>query len=179
MLPALTGGVASQADAICCRRKRQLGAALLEYAFVVVFFLTITFGIGGFGHALYAYHFVSNAAREGARWAAVRGQTCTQDASCTAPATQADVKNYIATITPQGIDSSKVTVTACGVSGGGACAASTPQICTAAVGGVGPFANYPGCTVQVQVQYTFNMIFPLVSSGPLTFTSSSDVIIVH
>jgi Flp pilus assembly protein TadG len=156
------------------RGKRQRGAALLEYAFVVVVFLTLIFGIGGFGHALYAYHFVSNAAREGSRWASVRGKTCTDDGTCAAPATTADIQNYVKTIIPQGIDSTKVTITPSWPA-----QANSPQICSAAVGGLGPFNNYPGCTVEVKVQYTFNMIFPLVSSGPLTFTSTSDVIIVH
>ena len=155
-------------------RKGQHGAALLEYAFVVILFLTLMFGIGGFGHALYAYHFVSNAAREGSRWAAVRGHNCTDDGSCTAPATATDIQNYVKTIIPQGVDSTKVTITPTWP-----VRADSPTLCSAAVGGVGPFSNYPGCTVEVKVQYTFNMIFPLVTTGPLTFSSTSDVIIIH
>jgi Flp pilus assembly protein TadG len=150
------------------------GSALVEFAFVCIIFLTLLFGITGFGHALYAYHFVSNAAREGSRWAAVNGKTCAGDASCTAPATSTDIQNYVKTIIPQGVDATKVTITPSWPVKSG-----SPQICSAAVGGLGPFANYPGCTVEVQVQYTFNMIFPLVSTGPLTFSSSSDMVIVH
>jgi len=150
------------------------GSALLEFAFVCIFFLTLVFGITGFGHALYAYHFVSNAAREGSRWAAVNGKLCADDTSCTAPAKAADIQNYVKTIIPQGVDATKVTITPTWP-----VKADSPLICSAKVGGLGPFDNYPGCTVQVQVQYTFKLIFPLVVTGPLTFTSSSDMVIVH
>jgi Flp pilus assembly protein TadG len=164
------------------------GAAIVEYALVFLIFSAIVFGILGMGQAMYAYHFVSHAAREGARYAAVRGFTCTSDNSCAAsnsasgvagPATGADVQTYVRNMAPTGIDSTKVTATSCGVSGGTACANSTPTICTAAVGTVAAQPNWPGCTTQVQVQYTYNFVVPLVHTGALTLTSSSDLIIVH
>ena len=46
------------------RRARQRGAALVEYAFTFIFSMTLFLGIMEFGHALYAYHFVNNAAKE-------------------------------------------------------------------------------------------------------------------
>jgi hypothetical protein len=55
----------------------------------------------------------------------------------------------------------------------------SPLICSQAVGGVGPFDNYPGCTVEVQVSYKFNFIFPLVRTTPVTLSSSSEMVIVH
>jgi Flp pilus assembly protein TadG len=170
---------------------RQKGGALTEFAFVATIFMTIVLGILGFGDALYVYHFVSHSAREATRYAAVRGETCNTDAdggSCQAsnsasgvagPTTTADVTAFVKNIAPSGITTANVTVTACGVSGAAACGVSTPQICTAAVGGIGPYSNYPGCTVQVQVQYTFNFIVPLISTKAITMTSSSDLIIVH
>ena len=90
--------------------RTERGSALVEFAFVCIIFLTLLFGITGFGHALYAYHFVSNAAREGSRWAAVNGKRCTDDTSCTAPATATDIQNFVKTIIPQGVDASKVTI---------------------------------------------------------------------
>jgi Flp pilus assembly protein TadG len=47
-----------------CRRARQRGAVLVEYAFTFIFFMVLFLGIMGFGHALYAYHYVNNAARK-------------------------------------------------------------------------------------------------------------------
>jgi hypothetical protein len=81
----------------------------------------------------------------------------------------------VSSITPPGIDTTKVSVTPTWP-----VQTSSPTICSAAVNGVGgPFPNYPGCTVQVQVQYTFNYIFPIISTSPLTLTSTSEMIIAH
>ena len=52
----------------------QQGASSLEFAFVLILILfPLMFGIIDFSRALYAYHWVSYAAREGSRWASVRG----------------------------------------------------------------------------------------------------------
>jgi Flp pilus assembly protein TadG len=168
MPPILNSHFLSRCAAVRFRRRTgDHGASLVEYAFIVVFFMTILFGIGGFGHALYAYHFVSNAAREATRWAAVRGSTCTDDGSCAAVASKSDIQNYVKTITPQAVDFRKVTITSSWPA-----QVDSPQLCTAT-------PKYPGCTVQVQVQYTFNLIFPLVITSPLTLSSSSKMVIVH
>jgi Flp pilus assembly protein TadG len=170
------------------RLNDERGATLVEFALVLIIFMTILFGIVGFGHALYAYHFVSHAAREAARYAAVRGSTCGNDGSCATtnsasgtagPTTSADLQTYVTSIAPPGINPTNVTVTACGVAGGTMCSASSSaDICNPA----STFyiaLNHPNCTVQVQVQYTFNFILPLISTSGLTMTSSSDLIIVH
>lgn len=155
-----------------CRLRSECGSTLLEFALVFILFMTMLLGIAGFGHALYAYHFVSNAAREATRWAAVNGSTCASDSSCVAPATQADVTNYIQNITPPGITWSNVTVTACGTSDKAKCPDSVPTGCATT-------ANAPGCTVGVQISYQFNFIFPLLPTNPLTLSSSSEMIIAH
>src|ERR1700686_5220435 len=94
------------------------GSSLVEYAFVVILLFTVIFGISGFGHALYVYHHINNAAKEATRYAAVRGYNCNvtpaSEPSCTTansasgisgPTTEADVKAYVASITPPSIDS--------------------------------------------------------------------------
>lgn len=153
------------------------------------------FGISGFGHALFVYHHLNNAAKEGTRYAAVRGLTCSNDSSCvasnsasgiTGPTTVADVQAYVQSITPQSIDSTKLTITPCGVSGT-VCSpaiAGAPTACNTAA-----TANQAGCTAQVQVAYAYNFIFPLLPSSttataPCTnpgwcMTSTADMIIVH
>ena len=187
-------------------RKRERGASLVEYAFIFIIFLTLIFGIGGFGHALFVYHYLNEAAKEATRYAAVRGSTCGSDSSCvasnsasgiTGPTTMADVRSYVQSITPQSIDSSKLTVAVCGVSdttttvsdSGGVCTAS-PLICSSAVG-TAPAEprGYPGCTVQVRVAYAYNFIFPFLPSATTTtapcanpgfcLSSTSDLIIAH
>lgn len=161
--------------------KKQLGVSLFEFALSLILFLTLLFGISGFGHALFAYHFVNEVAKEASRYAAVRGSTCGDDASCTAAnsasgiagaTNAADVLAYVKSITPQSIDKTKVTVVVCGVAGGTKCGGSTPSTCTAT-------PNLPGCTVEVQVNYTYNFFFPLIGSNPINLSSASDMVISH
>ena len=173
-------------------RRREAGATLVEWAFVFMLLLLIFFGISGFGHMLYVYHFVDHAAKEAARYASVRGATCgtltdssgqtVGDSSCTAansasgaagPTDQTDIRQYVVAITPPGIDTSS------GGCGSGAClvtvtwpvqaAGSTdpsPTVCSFPDPGKGSgttaYPNWPGCTVKVKVDYQFSFIFPLL-----------------
>ena len=144
--------------------KRDDGSNIVEYGIVFILFATMLFGIAGFGHALYAYHFVSHAAREATRWASVNGALCGSDASCTAPAKVADVTTFVDNIVPMGINSSNVTVNPTWPSTAGVCAATS---------------NAPGCTVEVQVNYRFNFILPLIHTNAITVSSTSEMIITH
>jgi Flp pilus assembly protein TadG len=182
---------------------RERGATLVEYAFVVLIFMGILFGISGFGHMLFVYHYLNNAAREATRYAAVRGSTCANDAnggSCAAmnsasgnsgPTTAADIKTYVTSITPSSIETSKLVVPTtgayfCGVSG----SACTPAITSAPAScNTSGTENGPGCTVKVTVAYPYNFIFPLLPTAttitaPCTqpgfcLTSTSQMVIVH
>jgi Flp pilus assembly protein TadG len=170
-------------------RGAELGASLVEYAFILIIFLSLIMGISGFGHALFTYHHVNNVAKEGTRYATVRGSTCTNDGSCAAPATLSDVQAYIQGFTPPSIDYSKMTITGCGLSGQSACTESGPEVCSATVGSIPATPNYPGCTVKVTVSYPYNFMFPLIRStttitAPCTtagfcMSSTSEMIIVH
>lgn len=158
------------------RRCGQSGTGLVEYAFVFIVFMSLILGISAFGHALFVYHYVNNAAKEATRYAAVRGATCSSDAdggSCQAtnsasgvsgPTTYADIQAYINSIAPRSIDTTKLDVPStntyfCGVAGT-ACSpaiASAPAACN-----TGTTANQQGCTVKVTVAYAYNFIFPLL-----------------
>jgi len=172
--------------------KRASGATIVEFALVFIILITMLFGIAEFGHMLYAYHFVNHAAKEAARWAMVNGATCNNDApfssnglgSCTAPVTCsaggcstcssgcatakiADISNYVQMITPQGIDTTKVTVTPTWP--------GTSTFCIASAG------KGPSCPVEVQVSYSYNFLFPLINvkTGPVTLSSTSEMVIAH
>ena len=156
-----------------CRRGEK-GSTLIEFALTIIFFLLMMFGVLDFSRALYAYHFVSSAARQATRWAAVNGETCTDDSSCngTSPmndgvASQTDIQNYVTSITPPGIDPAKVTTTPTWTAPMG-----SPTICTAK-------PKYPGCTVEVQVQYNFNFVAPIISTATITMSSTSEMVIAH
>jgi Flp pilus assembly protein TadG len=139
------------------------GSNLVEYAILFIAFMMLMFGITGFGHALYAYTFVSNVARDASRWAAVNGSTCGSDNSCNGvgimnngPAVAGDVTTYVTNRTPLGIDPAQVTVTTTWI----------PD-------------NKPGSSVQVQVQYNFTFIFPLIRTSALPLTSTSETVVIH
>ena len=166
------------------RGRKESGATLVEMAFIVILLLTILYGIMGFGHALYAYHFVNNAAKEGARWASVNGSACISDGTCSSPATASTIGTYVQGLVPTGITAANVVTNAAWPP-----QSNSPTICSAAVNGQGPTNNYPGCTVQVQVAYAFQFIFPLLptntsTTAPCTqpglcMSSTSEMVIVH
>ena len=115
--------------------------------------MTMLLGIADFSRALYAYHFVSSAAREATRYAIVRGCNPPSIPNCPTPATSASIQTFVKNV-PLGIDASKVTATT----------TWTPN-------------NKPGSVVQVQVQYPFNFFFPFVSSSTLNIKSTSQMVI--
>ncbi|MGH9682735.1 MAG: TadE/TadG family type IV pilus assembly protein [Candidatus Acidiferrales bacterium] len=149
------------------------GSSLVEFALVFVLVMTMMLGIVDFSRALYAYHFVSNAAREATRFAAVNGATCTADGSCAAPASTTDIQNFVKNV-PSGIDSSKLTTTP-----SWPVQADGPVICSTAVGTVPATKNYPGCTVEVTVSYSFSFLFPFISTSSLNLSSTSEMVIAH
>lgn len=190
----------SKARRALVRLRADEGASLLEYAIVCILSLVMMFGIMDFGRALYTYHFVSHAAREATRWAAVNGSTCNADAggtnpgSCTAPVTcsggtctactsgcapasLADIQNYVQMITPAGIDPNQVTTTPTSVIGTKCTSDAKPSGCTPAI--CTNTWNAPGCTVQVQVSYNFGFLVPLVHNGSITLSSTSQMVIAH
>jgi len=151
------------------------GSAIIEFALVLLIFLTMLLGIMGFGETLYVYHFVSSAAKSAARWAAVNGSTCGNDASCNGtggmnngPAAATDIANYVATMAPPGVtsDSSRLTTTTTWPGTGTTCKGAT---------------NSPGCPVEVQVSYTYNFLFPMmgVNFTSVTLASTSEMVVLH
>ena len=50
------------------------GSAIMETAMSSLILLTFLFGVFEAGFMVYSYHFISEAAREGARYAIVRGR---------------------------------------------------------------------------------------------------------
>lgn len=78
---------------------------MVELALCIVPFLMLLFATMSFGHAVFAYNNVAFLAREGTRWAAVRG------ASSGVIADQTSVANYTKGRSA-GLDKSKLQVTA-------------------------------------------------------------------
>jgi Flp pilus assembly protein TadG len=151
-------------DRLQTSRARERGTTVLESAVVISALLTMMFGIVGFGNALYTYHFVSNTAREATRWASVRGATC-GGLSGGCPAKDTDVDAYVQNLsTGIGLDPTKVTTTTTWVAPPNNLAVCATQ------------PNGPGCVVKVQVQYSFQFLFPLLPAG-FTMQSTSQMVI--
>ena len=72
------------------RIKDACGATLVEFALASILFFTITFGTIEFGRMILDYNIVSNAAREGVRYASLRGASSGRAVSAN------DVATYVA-----------------------------------------------------------------------------------
>lgn len=129
-------------------RLNEIGSALLEFGIVIAIFFMFVFGVMDFGRALYTYHFVSNAACEATRYAMVRGASSIQ------PVTSTDIENYVKSITPEGVDPNKLTVTT----------TWSPD-------------DSPGSTVRVQVSDNFSFMTPVLVKYKMNLSDSSQMVI--
>ncbi|MGA2760574.1 MAG: TadE/TadG family type IV pilus assembly protein [Candidatus Cybelea sp.] len=143
-------------------RKRERGSSLPETAIVMAVLLGMICGIIDFGRAIYTYGFVAQLARQGARWAIVRGSQCTLLTDCNA--TSAEVQTYVQSLAYGFITPSSVAATATWP------AAGCPP---------GSSGNAPGCNVEVTVTYPFKFALPWMptSLGTLNLTSTSEMVI--
>ena len=70
-------------------KRNSAGDAMVEFAITALVFLLLVFSILNFSMAAYAYNLVSYAAREGTRYASVRGS------SATTPAGATDIEQFV------------------------------------------------------------------------------------
>jgi len=160
---------------------RERGSTLVEFAVVITVLLTLMFGVIDFSRAMYAYHFVSNAAREATRYASVRGSACNTWASA-CPAANTDVTSYVQSIVSSGIYVSSVT-TGTPPNTAGALGVTTTWLATTGSGATCLTSsqtkiNYPGCVVTVKVQYNYGFSLPyLTSLSKMNMASTSQFVI--
>jgi Flp pilus assembly protein TadG len=147
----------------------ETGSEIVEFALCAVVILMSIFGILDCSRALYTDHYVANAARDGARYAMVRGSTwtpaCATTASYNCAATSTNVSNYVKTVTPLGLNSTSLTITSTwpGTTASGVA-------CMAVSGN-----NSPGCVVRVKVAYNFNFMLPFLPLTTMAIVSTSAV----
>lgn len=142
------------------------GATIVEMALTMVILLSVMFGLIELCFALYSYHFVSDAAREGSRYAIVHGSTCSvSGVSCTAPVGSTQIQTYVQNLGYPGINPSNLIVTASysAYPAGGTCNATG--------------CNGPGDLVTVVAKYTFKLSIPFVKVQTLNMTSTSSMVI--
>ncbi len=129
--------------------RQQCAQAMVEFAMVLLVTLTLIFGIIQASLALYAYSFVSYAARCGARYAMVRGS------HSSIPATKSSVQTYVNGLAVA-LDTSSLTVNT----------TWNPN-------------NNPGSTVTVAVTYVFKPLEPFVWSTNLTMVSTAQALVTN
>ena len=128
---------------------------------VMTVLLALMFGIIDFGRAMYTYSFVAQLARQGARWAIVRGSNCSLLDHCP-NAQSSDVITYVQSLNYGAAVSSSI--------GGSAVWSGTNSTCTS--------VHAPGCLVTVTVTYPFKFFLPWVLPGNVWYLSSSSQMVV-
>lgn len=141
----------------------QEGAAMVEFALSALILLSLVFGVMIICTALYTYNAISEIAREGSRYAIVRGSACNSFSDCNV--TSAQVQSYMRNIGFPGINPANLTATASWPTTGISC---TPSVSP---------CNNPGNLVAVTVNYQFGLNLPFVSSQTLSMTSTSEMVI--
>lgn len=154
--------------------RSEQGSALIETALTAVVMLTVIFGLIELCLALYTYHFVSNAAREGSRYAIVRGSdSCANTPNLTnCNATPAEIQSYVTSLGYPGFDTSKLNVTASWLTAttSGIPATTTWSTCPGT-------CNAPGNMVKVVVSYSFPLNILFLSKSTLNIGSTSEMVI--
>lgn len=150
------------------------GNSIVEMSIGISLFLMVLVGIIEVGLAMYTYNYVSDAAREGSRWAIVRGAACSANTPgldhCNA--SQTDIQTYLQSLPYPGINSSNLTVTASWLTATkpptswSTCTASSTVTC-----------NLPGNEVQVTVSYPFSLNVPFWRNASVTVASTSSMVI--
>jgi hypothetical protein len=117
---------------------------------------------------LYSYHVTSEAARRGARYAMVRGSSCStygNFASDCPVTTSAQVQTYVRGLVFPGINASNLLVAVTWPTTGSSCTPSTSP------------CNNPGNQVKVKVSYTFPVSIPFASAQTLSMSSTVQTVI--
>jgi Flp pilus assembly protein TadG len=138
-----------------------------------IILLTMLFGILEMSLALYSYHYISEAAREGSRYAIVRGSTSCQNTPnlTNCGATAAQIQTYVMTLGFPGINSTQyMTVTTTWLNAS-ATQPTTWSTCTSGT------CNAPGNAVKVTVYYAFPLKIPFLPATTLNMSSTSQMVI--
>ena len=155
----------------------EVGGALVEMAISSTVLFTMIFGMFQVSYASYVYSYVSEVAREGSRYAIVRGSTsCGNTPNLTdCNASPTTIGNYVKGRRFMAISSANLTVTTSWLNAttttGTSGTATTWTACTAGT------CNVPGNMVNVVVTYAFPLSIPFLPSRILNVTSTSEMVV--
>jgi Flp pilus assembly protein TadG len=152
------------------RRPRPDGQALVEFALVAPIFFLLLFGIIESGRFILYYETLSNATREGARYAIVHGSNSLCPSGPMPPGQAAPISCYDAT----GANvAQRVKDSSFGLLG----SAVTVTTSWLASDGVTVGNNGRDNNVRVAASYTYRTIIPLVPLPAITISAESNLVI--
>ncbi len=153
------------------------GAALVEMAISSALLLSMFFGVFEVCLASYTSHYVADAAREGARYAIVRGSlSCTNTPSLSNCGASPDtIANYVKGLNYPGIVPGNMTVNVSYLTGTGDISTGS-LLTTWAACSTSP-CNNPGNMVNVNVTYAFGLSIPFVPHKTINVTSTSQMVV--
>lgn len=164
-------------DRIRRRVADDAGGSLVEMAISSTILFAMFFGVFEFSWASYSYHYVSDAAREGARYAIVRGSTsCVNTPNLSnCNATAAQISTYVKGISYAGINPANLTVTTTWLTA--TTSTSTGSTVTTWATCSSGTCNTPGYMVNVLVTYAFPLSIPFVPNRTISVNSTSQMVI--
>jgi Flp pilus assembly protein TadG len=161
--------------------KDERGANMVESAIATAVVMMLLFGVFDFSLAFYTYHYVSDAAREGSRWAMVRGsKSCAQTPNLSdCGATADEIAAYVKGLGYPGIDSADymdVSVSTGAATNSTASNGTSTTVWSTTTANDMTY-NVPGDVVTVQVVYHFPMSLPFWKQETINVGSTSSMVI--
>ena len=155
------------------------GATLVETAIATAIVLLLLFAVFDLSLAFYTYHYVSDAAREGSRWAMVRGsKSCADTPSLTdCGATTDDISSYVKSLSYPGISSSNMTVSVSTAEATNSTNSDGTSTTVWSTTSNDMTYNVPGDQVTVKVSYAFPLSIPFWSMTTAHVSSTSSMVI--
>jgi hypothetical protein len=146
--------------------RSERGSSLVELSLSIGILLSVIFGIMRMSLALYTFHFISEAARDGTRYAIVRGSSCPAALSgCPGGGNPVDVQGYLRSEGFPGIDPTLLQAVT-----------TWPTTGTSCVPSASPCDN-PGNVVKVVVTYAYPLSIPFLPARTLNMSSTSQMVI--
>lgn len=156
--------------------RRDEGSNMVEMAISSTVLFGMLFGVTQMAIGLYEYNYVSDAARQATRYAAVRGTTsCTNTPNLTnCGATTDQIQTWVRALHYPAIRTANVTVTT------NWCAASVSNNTTTwpSCSG-GNSAAKPGALVKITVAYSPSFIIPWVGTQNLSLSATSQMLVAQ
>ena len=151
------------------------GSSLVEMAIASAVLFALLFGVIQVAWALYTYEYVSEASREAARYAIVRGNTsCTNTPNLSnCNATWQEIQTYVQGLGYPGLNPSNLTVTTTWCAGDASSGSMTWASCSAST------ANSPGNAVNVVVTYPFPLGIPFWKNATVYLSSTSQMTVAQ